>query len=464
MKSFQLDIHVSEDDEQIRDLLRECLTREGHRVSTSSNLEEIREALQGPTPDVMLLDVFLGDTNMLYHVEELRTAGPGMVMVMMSGQGTMDIVISALRAGVDDFLKKPISIHDLKAAIQKAANLKAHFERQARLLQTIENLDRKQAEQSEGICLLGPDPETEKVRRGLTLAAEKQVKTLLILGETGTGKEVAARQYHRLARSQDKPFIALNCPAIPSELIESELFGHVKGSFTGAGSNRKGAFELAEGGTLFLDEISELSPAAQAKLLRALETRRIRRVGDHKDFPVDVNVVAAANQDLQELMKTGRFRADLFFRLNLFPVMIKPLRRRQGDILPLARHFLNRNSRNGSHFNLTPDAEQALLSYHYPGNVRELRNIIERAVILSDNGHIPSSLLMLTSKGPSRNPPHPEPSETMGAVGSDLPKEATAVLEALESCLWNRREAAKKLGISYEALRWRIQKYQIGRR
>jgi DNA-binding NtrC family response regulator len=289
------------------------------------------------------------------------------------------------------------------------------------------------------------------------LAVEAKCETVLILGETGTGKEVVAREIHFLAGPDDSPFIAMSCPAIPDTLVESELFGHRKGAFTGATEDKAGYFELANGGTLFLDEIGDLSPAAQAKLLRVLETRTMRRVGASQEIQLNLRLIAATNVPLEELVKAGRFRQDLLYRLNAFVIQLSPLRERREDIIPLAEHFLSLAllRRGLPVAGFSPPAKELLLNYDYPGNARELRNLVERAAILCRSGMIQPEHLGLPPAAPSAPA---GPFSEARAAGS----ERETILQALQAAKWNRRAAAKALGMSYSTLRYKIKVLNLG--
>jgi DNA-binding NtrC family response regulator len=285
---------------------------------------------------------------------------------------------------------------------------------------------------------------------------EAGCETVLICGETGTGKEVVAREIHFQASSDESPFIAVSCPALPDTLVESELFGHARGAFTGAVSNRIGYFEMADGGTLFLDEVADLSPAAQAVLLRAIETRAFRPVGGQKEVRVNVRVIAATNAPLEERVEAGGFRRDLFYRLNAYTIRLLPLRERREDILPLAGHFLSVYARaRGLRFEgFSPEAKDLLLEYDFPGNARELRNLVERAAILRRSGQImPEHLNLPGAPGDAPASPSALPAEG---------QERAFLVRALEAARWNRRQAAKDLGIPYSTLRYKMQKLGIG--
>lgn len=460
-----LNILIVDDEEVIRTSLGGFLQKMDHRIEEAASGEEALEIVGKEDFDIILVDLKMPGMGGLELLKRLREIDPEISVIIITGFGTMETVIQALRLGASDFLNKPVNLQDLTAAVEKSSRLRALRIEQRQLRGAIGAIQRDFCSSEACGRIVGASVETLELRKQIMLAARSFCQNILITGETGTGKEVAAHSYHLLAHGRSNPFIAVNCPALPETLIESELFGHVRGSFTGATSDRLGAFELANDGTLFLDEISDLSPAAQAKLLRALETRKIRRVGAEKERQVNVTVVAASNQELEKLVKEKNFRKDLFFRLNVFRIKIKPLRDRQEDIIPLARHFLEKYCfQSGVDYRgITDEAEDILSRYHYPGNARELRNIIERAAILSEclpitPHHLtfPESFSQTSGTIPTAAPSPPSPSS-----GEQLSQEALDTLKALQNHKWNRRKAAAEMNITYEALRWRIRKHSL---
>ncbi len=455
-------ILIVDDEEVVLESLRDFLVKLGHRVQVTQSGHAALSMADETHFDYALLDIRMPEIDGLTLLEALHKKDPEMRVIMITAHGTMETVIQALRLGASDFLTKPVNLHELTATLLKSERLGGVEAERKQLRGVIRSGHQDWARQS---IIAGESEATEQLREQIKLAASSGCQSIVITGETGTGKEVAARSFHLQAHDPGDPFIAVNCPGLPETLIESELFGHVKGAFTGAETDRLGAFELANGGTLFLDEVSDLSPAAQAKLLRAIETRTVRRVGDTKERRVQATIVAASNRDLEELVAEGKFRADLLFRLNVFNIQIDPLRERRKDILPLARHFLQVISPETKHTcHFSPSAEQLLLQYDYPGNIRELRNIVERAMILSGRGEILPEHLALQAQGMKSRELSFEPHVSMGQVSGD-PRadqvEANKTLEMLRSARWNRRLAAERLGISYEALRWRIRKHHL---
>jgi DNA-binding NtrC family response regulator len=448
----RIHILIVDDEPSVRGTLAGFLADLGHEVLEAGDGREALEVLPNNRVDLVLTDLMMPRMDGISLLGRLREEGYHMPVVIVTGQGTMDTAIDALRLGAADFLTKPVSLAQLEAVLEKAMRLRT-LERQARRLEG--NLARlqNQAERREGFAgVIGPSPAACRVREEIRVAVEGGCDTVLVSGDTGTGKEVVARAIHRAAFGDGRPFYALNCPSIPDSLLESELFGHRKGAFTGAGENRPGAFELADNGTLLLDEVGELSERAQASLLRVLETRCVRRIGGQKERPVTVRLVAATNVPLEKLVETGDFRRDLYYRLNLFHIQLQPLRERPEDILPLAHHFLEWacSVRDREVMQLSPEAETALRSHPLPGNARQLRNVIERAVIVRSSGTIVPADLALPAVNAESDP---------SAIAPAGEKERLTA--ALEQSRWNRKEAARLLGIPYSTLRYKIHKHGL---
>jgi DNA-binding NtrC family response regulator len=448
-----MDIAIIDDEEVMRDSLRDFLARQGHRIREYPDGASAVAAFARNPPDLALLDIRMPGEDGLTVLRRLRADHAELPVIMMSGHGTMDSAIEALRNGAADFLRKPVRYPELLAALERTRRLMEVEGDRNRLRAA---LGRSQGPADSGF--LGKGAACREVLLFLEAATRAAFDSVLITGETGSGKDVVARELHRRLRGNEAPFMVVDCPALPETLVESELFGHMKGAFTGADSDRPGAFEMADGGTLFLDELGDLSAGAQSKLLRTLETRLVRRLGGRKDVAVDVTVIAATNQDLVLMVKEGSFRRDLLYRLNTFQLALPPLRRRQEDIAELAGHFLKQFAarRHLERAAIAPAAMAALSTYQFPGNVRELRNIIERAVMLSPDGAIGVELLALP-RAAAAGGDADAPALTRA---SDQP-EAAATRAALARHRWNRRAAAKALKISYEALRWRIDKYGL---
>jgi DNA-binding NtrC family response regulator len=377
MESTPVSLVVVDDDEEILKWIQMTLVTRGFKVRTFNQarraLEEIK--LGSQTYDLVLSDIQIPDMSGLEFLSEIRAVRPQLGVLMMTAYGSVNVVIEALRLGASDFIQKPFTKADLILAVERLVRLKERGAVPAPATPT-------PGEARSPIIAKSQDMQkVMDLARRVAFASAN----VLITGESGTGKEVIAKVIHQLSPRGNKPLVAINCAAIPEGLLESELFGHAKGSFTGAVQNRRGLFREANGGTLFLDEIGDLSLPLQAKILRVLQEKKVRPVGSNEEHFVDVRIVSATHKNLEESIRKGDFRGDLFYRLNVIPIHLTPLRKRSDDILPLAQHFLGRMMRKYEMPNkrLSPEATQALLCHDWPGNVRELENVIERAVILS---------------------------------------------------------------------------------
>ncbi|MEW5803460.1 MAG: sigma-54 dependent transcriptional regulator [bacterium] len=366
--------------------LRDC----GHHVDNAWEGTSALESIEEKDYDLALIDIRMPGMDGLSVLSAIGEIRPELSAVIITGHGNMETVIQALRLGAADFLTKPIKLLELDAVLEKSIRIRNLRQGQRRLRETIRGIQTSEDSRFKNRCLVGVSQAIGEAHRQIRVAVDAGCENVLISGESGTGKEIAAREIHFLSGGDDRPFIAVNCPALPDPLVESELFGHAKGAFTGATMDKAGYFELADGGTLFLDEITDLSPSAQAKLLRVLETRKLRRVGGSSEIDIHVRLIATTTIPLEELMELPKFRKDFFYRLNIFTIKLQPLRERQLDIIPLAEHFLStylagRNNRiNG----FSQEAKEILLNYPFPGNARELRNVVERAAILCRSGLI----------------------------------------------------------------------------
>ena len=445
-----LRILLVDDEEIVFQTLGDFLTDGGHHLSEARDGLTAWESIQANEYDVALVDVRMPGMDGLSLLARVREARPDLAVIIVTGHGDMETAIEALRLGAADFLTKPVKLLEVKASLERVVQVRT-LRRDARHLRETIGGMQTAADLRDGYReLVGVSAATDRVREQIRVAVENGCDTVLITGETGTGKEVVAREMHHQASSSTSPFIAVSCPALPESLVESELFGHTKGAFTGATEARAGYFELADGGTLLLDEIGEISDSAQTKLLRVLETRRIRRVGSSGEIPTEVRVIAATNRRLGQSVEAGRFRRDLLYRLNLYTIHLLPLRERRRDIIPLAEHFLSTYAtlRGLQIEGLSTGAKEALVNYDYPGNVRELRNVVERASMLCRSGHIEAKHLAL--------PETPDATDR-----GDEEQERRDILSALEQTKWNRREAAKKLSMPYSTLRYKIERLGI---
>ena len=452
-----LRILLVDDEEIVHQTLSPYLQNCGHHVdnvregSTALTLIEVNDY------DLAFIDMRMPGMDGLSVLSAIGGIRPELSVVIISGHGNMEMVIQALRLGAADFLAKPVKLLELDAALGKSMRIRSLRQGHRRLRETIRGIQASEDIRLRNRYLVGDSQAISEVHRQIQLAVEAECGTILISGETGTGKEIAAREIHFMSGEDERPFIAVNCPALPDSLVESELFGHVKGAFTGATSDKAGYFELADGGTLFLDEIADLSPSAQAKLLRVLETRKLRRLGGSREIDVNIRVIAATNVPLEELVESQRFRNDLFYRLNVFTIKLLPLRERRSDIIPLAEHFLSIYliGRGFRIDGFSHPARDMLMSYGFPGNARELRNIVERAAILCRSGMIePRHLNLPKSTGNAFPISNDFPCSFIRQDGEQ--KERRMILTALEKARWNRRQAAKALGMPYSSLRYKL--------
>src|SRR5712671_3235829 len=406
------DILLVEDKESLRRVLRLTLEHAGYSVTEAADAREAINEIGRVPHKIVLTDLRMPNGSGLDVLRAARTADSEAPVIVMTAYGSIDEAVQAMKDGAQDFLQKPVDSNHLLLLVERALE-------QSRL-RTENILLREEWSKRYGFPRIIGESEAIKRVVAETQRVAPTEATVLLLGESGTGKELFARAVHHLSNRRDKPFVAINCAAIPETLIENELFGHERGAFTGAGDRRLGKFELASGGTVFLDEIGELPLAVQGKLLRAIEEKSIDRIGGRAPVPVDVRVVAATNKDLRAAVDHGEFRGDLFFRLAVFPIDIPPLRERDGDVLMLAKHFaaeLGKELR-GREATLSEDASAALRSHRWPGNVRELENAIERACILSDTLVLePVDLGLMTRTGDEQTPASFDLSGTLSEVG-----------------------------------------------
>ena len=374
---------VVDDDPAICLVVGEALRRQGHRVKTASSIRERAVLLESFQPDVLITDVMLPDGDGLDDVGGLTAGDPHMSVIILSAQNTLNTAIRATEKGAFEYLPKPFDLNELTGAVSDALATRRQDGAG----------DEEDAQPSDGLPLVGRSPAMQEVYRTIARVISNDL-TILVLGESGTGKELVAEAIHSLGRRRDKPFVAINMAAIPRELIEAELFGYEKGAFTGANSRAAGKFEQAHGGTLFLDEIGDMPMEAQTRLLRVLQSGEVTTVGGSTPVKVNVRIIAATNKDLPELIAENRFRADLYYRLNVVPIPLPALRQRRDDIPLLARHFLERAASEGlPRKTLAEDAALLLGSYHWPGNVRELQNLMQRLAVLTRENSITADLL-----------------------------------------------------------------------
>lgn len=386
--SYTGKVLIIDDEREICSMIADILRDEGHKVSVAHDAQSGLRLLNREMPEVCLLDVWLPDIDGLAVLEKIRAQGNDVSVVMLSGHANIETAVKSTRLGAIDFLEKPLSLEKLLMSVENALRIRSLRAENANLRMRMEKRYR----------LIGESKAMTQVRETVEVVAGKN-STVLITGENGTGKENVARQIHEKSQRSRKQFVAINCAAIPEDLIESELFGFEKGSFTGAMQSKRGKFEQANGGTIFLDEIGDMSLKVQSKVLRVLQEQRFERIGSDDSLDVDVRVIAATNKNLQEAIRKGEFREDLFYRLNVIPIQLPPLRERGHDILALANYYLGIFSAEEGvpTKRFSPAAESRLLSYSWPGNIRELKNIMERLSIMVneqviDEHHLPEGL------------------------------------------------------------------------
>jgi DNA-binding NtrC family response regulator len=451
-------ILVVDDEPDMRDALTAALRREGLCVSTAANGVEALEKVQGQAFDVIITDVRMPRMGGLALLQELKRTSAAIPVVMMTGYGRIEDAVEAMKAGAFDYLLKPFSLEDLKAVVTKALVPRNGPARPTAEVARHEEQEYPEAGANIERPIVTQDPRMLQVVELATEAASSKA-TVLIQGESGTGKEVLARHIHVNSPRSTQPFVAVNCAAIPEGLLESELFGHEKGAFTGAITKQVGKFEWAHRGTILLDEISEMPLPLQAKLLRVLQEHEIERVGGRKPVPVDIRVIATTNRRLKEHMAAGKFREDLYYRLNVIPLNIPPLRERKNDIPLLIEHFIRKHSRDGNQPlpRMSQDTIQHFLQYDWPGNIRELENMVERWLVLYQGGFLTTSHLFL-NEGAVTIPP-----ASLGKPSMSVREmERALIMETLQAMKGNRTQAAKVLGISLRTLRNKLREYQGG--
>lgn len=460
---------IIDDEPDIRELLEITLGRMNIDTIAAENVAQARAHLTQQRFDLCLTDMRLPDGNGLELVKLIQEKYRQTPVAVLTAFGSVDTAISALKSGAFDFVSKPVDLQQLRDLVQTAINL---------------GNDSNQPEQNQSSPLLGSSDSISALRGQITKLARSQAP-VYIWGESGSGKELVAREIHRLGPRCEQPFIGVNCGAIPTELMESEFFGHTKGSYTGAHADKEGLFQAANKGTLFLDEVADLPFSMQVKLLRAIQEKSIRPIGGQHEIPVDVRILSATHKNLQEEVSANRFRQDLFYRINVIQLVVPSLRERKEDIPLLSQAFIDKLAKQGGieKPDIAASAQWALNNFSYPGNVRELENILERAMTLCEGQLINEEHLQLPNSPIISSPPSVEVSPTHAANSAigfamdepskaqqeDLPEgesledhlvsiEKQAILKALEETRWNRTAAAKKLGMSFRSLRYRLKK------
>lgn len=465
LKNTHEKILIVDDDQAVRWALGEALRSWSFVPIDAETVAEGLAQFSAELPAAVLLDIDLPDGSGLDVLRQIKQDRPEAIVIMITGNVHVESTISALRGGAYDFIGKPINLEELRVTIRNGIETR-HLRRE------VEQVRKERAREFNFRQIVGDSPAMKKMLGLAAKVAESEVSSVLLQGESGTGKDLVAKAIHYGSQRADSPFIAINCAALPATLIESELFGYEKGAFTDAKARKEGLFEQAQGGTLLLDEIGELELALQAKLLRVLEEGTFRRVGGLKDIPLDVRVLAASNRDLKSESEAGRFRLDLYYRLSIIQIDIPPLRERGDDVLLLSQHYIDTigsRLRKGSKIsNLSPEVVTVFRRYSWPGNVRELRNVIERTLILEDNEtitteYLPGGLVGAPQQGHSLGE---KPAEQFvlpnGGISLDE-AELSFVSQAIERSGGNQTKAAELLGISRDQLRYRLKKLEDAR-
>ncbi|KHE94189.1 MAG: sigma-54 dependent transcriptional regulator [Candidatus Scalindua rubra] len=444
-------ILVVDDEETIRFCLKEALEVEGYKVHTEDNGENSLRLIKKMIPDLVILDLKMPGMNGLDLLREIKSYDQNILVILLTGHASVDSAVNAMKDGAFDYLEKPFKMGRIKLVIEKALSTQSLMREVSRL--------RAKANIAGGVNIVAVSQEMKKVFEHVKIIAQSPSSTVLIQGESGTGKELIANYVHMMSARSKYRFMEVNCAALTENLLESELFGYEKGSFTGASvAGKAGLFEATQRGTMFLDEIGEMSLPLQAKLLRVLQERKFKRVGGVDDINVDVRIVASTNRDLEEEVKKGTFRKDLFYRLRVLPVYLCALRERKDDILPLVKHYIhNFNKEFNKDVNDIPsEIEGILKNYDWPGNVRELKNVVERAVLLSNSSTLSAEHLLLSTEAGSK-----ERAEDDDADQSIATVEKHHITEVLNETSWRMTKAAKLLGINRTTLYNKIKHYSI---
>jgi len=452
-------ILVVDDEKSMCDFLEIMLNKEGYEVTSTTSGEKALELLDNDLYNMVLTDVKMPGVDGFEVLRKTKEVSPDTVVIMITAYGSPEGAVTAIKEGAYDYITKPFRVEEVKLTIKKSLERSTLIQENIRLRQAVED-------RYKFWNLIGKSPKMQRVYELVEKVSQTKAN-VLITGESGTGKELVAKAVHFNSARKDRSFVTLNCGAIPENLLESELFGHMKGSFTGAIANKRGLLEMAEGGTLFMDEIGELPLPLQVKLLRVIQEREFKRVGGIEDIKVDVRIISASNQDLQQKVAHSSFREDLFYRLNVIQIKIPPLRERKEDIPLLVNHFVRKYSADtGKEIGgISPEALELLLGYNFAGNVRELENIIERSITLETtpmiaDRHIRSYLNeRMISKGIPPTLEIPEEGMDLNKVVEDLEK--AFILKALEQTDGVKKKAAEILGMNFRAMRYKLAKYDL---
>ena len=456
-------ILIIDDDKEVGDVLSSFLKQNGFEVTCSDNSQDALGLIQGNRFDIVITDIRMPDVDGIDILKQVKKTSFETEVIIITGYGTIQNAISALKEGASDFLLKPVDMENIFISIQKIQKLRTLRKENIRFRERIEYNDNEYLEYLGTDSFIGDSSEVKSILGMIEKAAEAPDSGILITGESGTGKELAANLIHRKSNRSKGPFITVNCSGFPPGLIESELFGHVKGAFTGAEKDKKGLIELADKGTLLLDEIGDMPQELQGRLLRVLEDQKVRKVGGQNDIPVDFRVISATNRDLGNLVTKDKFRQDLFYRLNIMHIPLPPLRGREHDIRLLASHYVEiySNKLRKCVEKISPEVMTKLTVYQFPGNVRELKNMIEQAVILSNSKDLPLEcfprLCMENISKAGNTNFHDQVMNVNDALKKDV------ILRELNSNKWHLGNTAKALGIGYDALRYRMDKFNISK-
>jgi len=460
-----IDVLIVDDEKLILWGLKRDLERSGYRVWAFPSGEEAFPFIEKQHFDVAIVDVRLPGIGGEAMIDRIKQAEPETQVIMITAFADVEVAVNSIRKGAFDFILKPFSLEKIHLTIQNAIEAR-------KLKNTVASLKTEISLRHRRYAIIGKSPRMKAVIDDIEKIGKAGASVVLLCGDTGTGKGLVAGELHKIGPRAANPFIEINCGAIPENLFESELFGHEKGSFTGAVETQKGLLELADGGSVFLDEVGEMPLTIQTKFLKALEEQKIWRVGGRRPLQIDVNIIAATNRDLSQAVREGQFREDLFYRLNVVPIFMPPLREREDDVMLLASHFLDtyqvKYKRNFSGF--SEAAGRRILTYHWPGNIRELKNSIERAVILETNGQINEPSLGLGGISADSTPASttllkeesPIPETGMDLMGHLETVERKYLQQALISCKGNQSQTAKLLGMTRDVLRYRLKKYGLG--
>ena len=447
-------IMVVDDEHLIRWSLEQNLKKQGYDVCTAGTGEDALRLAREEQPELVLLDYHLPGINGLEVLQRLKEIDEDILVIMVTAQGGLETAVNTMRHGAYDYINKPFNLDEMAIVIRKALE---NSDLRREVVQ-LRSEHKKQGPPK----ILGNSKHMKNVLEMMAKVAKSDASTVLVQGESGTGKELVAKWIHYESARADKPFVAINCAAVPSTLLESELFGHEKGAFTDAKTSKKGLFELADGGTVFLDEIGDMEVGMQAKLLRFLEDRTFRRIGGAKVIPVDVRIISATNKDLLKAIEEKIFRNDLYYRLQVIPIFLPALRERKEDIIVLVNHFMETFARefNKPIKGISSMAEKLLVEYDWPGNIRELKNVVERAIILGNDENLLLENLPLEIVAKASHMSVQTTTFKLPPEGIDIEEvERELIKQSLEITDWNQSKAAKKLNLGIDAFRYRMKKF-----